>query len=116
MAIQNWSDDIVVAEIADDPQFTEEMSTLADLLGQRPANVVVNLSGLGFLNSSNIARLLRLRKQSLAAGRRLILCAANNQVWGVFLVTGLDKIFEFTSDVATALATMQLSAERRPAK
>jgi anti-anti-sigma regulatory factor len=38
----------------------------------------------------------------------LILCAVNTQVWGVFLVTGLEKIFEFTKDMSTALATLQL--------
>jgi hypothetical protein len=29
----------------------------------------------------------------------------------VFLVTGLDKIFEFTNDIATALASLQLGEE-----
>jgi len=69
---------------------------------------------VSFLNSSNIARLLRLRKQLANADRRLIICGVNDQVWGVFLVTGLDKIFEFTNDVATALAAMQLAEEPRP--
>ena len=39
---------------------------------------------------------------------RLVVCGVNNQVWGVLLVTGLDKIFDFTNDVATALAKLQL--------
>ena len=112
MAIQNWSEDITVAELADDPQFTDELSTLADVLAERPANVVLNLGTVSYLNSSNIARLLRLRKQMTNANRRLILCGVNNQVWGVFLVTGLDKIFEFTNDVATALAMMQLGPDQ----
>jgi len=110
MTIQNWSDEITVAELADDPQFTDEMSTLGDVLAEEPANLVLNLSGVSYLNSSNIARLLRLRKQMINAERKMILCGVNNQVWGVFLVTGLDKIFTFTNDVATALAKMQLEA------
>jgi hypothetical protein len=32
----------------------------------------------------------------------------NNQVWGVFLVTGLDKVFEFADNVMLALATLQI--------
>ncbi len=114
MTIQEWSDDIVVAELADDPEFTDEMAALADLLAGKPVNVVLNLGPVSFLNSSNISRLLRLRKQMLTNGRRLILCAANNQVGGVFVVTGLDKIFEFTQDVATALAKVQLSDAEGP--
>ena len=64
---------------------------------------------MGFLNSSNIANLLKLRKILLTADRRLILCGVNTQVWGVFLVTGLEKIFVCTGDTSTALATLQLA-------
>jgi anti-anti-sigma factor len=113
MPIQKWSDEIIVAELTDDPQFAEEMAALTQQLGGKGAHVVVNLSAVSFLNSSNISRLLRLRKQMLGLNRRLILCAVNNQVWGVFLVTGLDKIFEFTGDVSTALASIQLAARPR---
>ena len=111
MAIQNWSDDIIVAELADDPQFTDEMETLVSNLGERPANVVLNVGPVSFLNSSNISRLLRLRRQMLNSEKKLILCGINTQIGGVFQATGLDKIFEFTNDVATALATVQLSDE-----
>ena len=37
-----------------------------------------------------------------------MLCGVGNQVWGAFLVTGLDKIFHYTDDVTTALATLQI--------
>ena len=109
MAIQDWSENITVVELADDPQFTEELDNLADKLEAKPADVVLNFAAVGFINSSNIAKLLRLRKQMASSGRRLILCDVNTQVWGVFLVTGLDKIFELTNDISTALATLQLS-------
>ena len=109
MTIQEWSDDIIVAEMSDDPQFSEEMAALQDKLTGRSAHVVLNLGPVTFINSSNIARLLRLRKQMSSDDRRLIICGANNQIWGVFQVTGLDKIFTFTADVATALATIQLT-------
>ena len=108
MAIQNWSDDIVVAELGDDPQFTDELTALTDALESSPRHVVLNFAAVGFINSSNVAKLLRLRKTMGNAGRRLVLCEVNTQVWGVFLVTGLDKIFTFINDVATALASLQL--------
>ena len=34
----------------------------------------------------------------------------DDQVWGAFLVTNLDKLFEFTGDVPTALTTLQIRA------
>ena len=113
MAIQNWSDDILMGELAEEPVFSEDVTALSDMLAQRRQDVVLNFKGVDFLNSSNIARLLKLRKLVLGAGRRLILCGINNQVWGVFLVTGLDKIFEYTNDTATALAMLQLGQEEQ---
>ena len=117
MPIQNWSDDIVVVELGDDPQFTDELTTVTETLENKPQHVVLNFAAVGFINSSNVAKLLRLRKTMMSQQRRLVLCEVNTQVWGVFLVTGLDKIFEFTNDIATALASLQLGegagAERR---
>ena len=109
MAIQNWSDNINVVELADDPQFSDELTGLLDGLEEKPVDVVLNFSAVSFINSSNIAKLLRVRKLMITKARRLILCGVNTQVWGVFLVTGLDKIFEFTNDISTALATLQLA-------
>ena len=109
MAIQNWSEDIILADLAEDPQFSEDLSSLMVALDERAANVVLNFSTVSFINSSNIARLLRLRKFMSTHKRRLILCGVNPHVWSIFHVTGLDKTFEFTNDVATALATVQLS-------
>jgi anti-anti-sigma factor len=108
MAIQEWSDDIIVADMGDDPQFTDELSALMDKLEIDAKNVVLNFAAVGFVNSSNIAQLLRLRKLMITSEKKLILCDVNTQVWGVLLVTGLDKIFEYTNDVSTALAILQL--------
>lgn len=108
MAIQEWSDEILVADFQDDPQFTDEVSALMDKLEERPRHVVLNFAGVGFVNSSNIAKLLRMRKMMLTSEYRLILCDVNTQVWGVLMVTGLEKIFDFTNDVSTALAMLQL--------
>jgi anti-anti-sigma factor len=109
MAIQNWSDEITVVELGDDPLFTDEVGALTESMETQAVDVVLNFAAVSFINSSNIARLLRLRKTMLSQGRRLILCGVNEQVWGVLLVTGLDKIFEFTNDVSTALATIQIA-------
>ena len=108
MTIQEWSDDIVVAELADDPQFTDELTSVTELVESKPRHVALNFGVVGFINSSNIAKLLRLRKAVNVQHRKLILCEVNAQVWGVFQVTGLDKIFDFTNDIATALASLQI--------
>lgn len=111
MSLQNWSDEVVVAELQNDPHITDDLNALSDLVEREPCtDVVLNFSGVTFLNSSNVAKLLKLRKQVVVNNeRRLILCGISTHVWGVFLVTGLDKIFEFADDVASALASVQMS-------
>ena len=108
MAIQKWSEEITVVELGDDPQFTDDLSALTDVLESEPTHAVLNFSAVGFINSSNVSQLLRIRKLTAGTDKKLVFCDVNSQVWGVFLVTGLDKIFDFTNDIATALATVQL--------
>lgn len=110
MPIQNWSDSVLLVELADDPQFTDDLTVLLESVEKnKNLDVVLNFLAVNFLNSSNIAKLLKLRK-ILATNnhRKLKLCAVNTHVWGVFLVTGLDKIFEVYDDVASGLTSLAL--------
>jgi anti-anti-sigma factor len=110
MPIQNWSDRILLVSLQDDPQFTDDMNALSEQLAQRKdLSVLLDLAEVNFLNSSNIARMLKLRKTVAGLpGCRLKLCGIQTSVWGVFLVTGLDKLFEFADDVPTGLASFQM--------
>ena len=112
MPIEAWSDEITIAELGDEPAFSEDMSSLMQRLDadqDEIPDMIVNLSSVTYLNSSNIAQLLRLRKKLNTAGRNMRTCAVEDQVWGVLMITGLDKIFDFTDDVTTALASLQLT-------
>lgn len=109
MPIEKWSDKLNVLHLADDPQFSEDLQALDAQLAAKPIDVVLNFSAVHFINSSNIARLLKLRKQMIGHERRLVLCGVSTQVWGTFLVTGLDKVFAFSDSVPTALATIQMA-------
>ncbi len=110
MPIENWSENVLLVELADDPQFSDDLTALLETLETRKdQDIVLNFQKVSFLNSSNIAKLLKLRKvQVLSHQRKLRLCAINTHVWGVFLVTGLDKIFDVCDDVATGLASVQV--------
>ncbi|MBX3396112.1 MAG: STAS domain-containing protein [Phycisphaerae bacterium] len=112
MAVKNWSENIIVGELQDDPLFSEDLNLIQEMIESRQnCNVVLDFANVNYLNSSNIAKLLKLRKHMLGSGSgKLRLCAINTGVWGVFLVTGLDKIFEFCDNVASGLASVQLEA------
>jgi len=109
MGIQEWSDQIVLADLADDPLMADELDLLIEQLAAgRPRDVLIDLRGVTFLNSSNLARLLRLRKGQQDRHRRLRLCEPSDAIWSVFMVTGLDALFEFATSVTTALAELQM--------
>ena len=120
MPITEWSDDILIVELSDEPSFSEDLSALLRRIEARPSgagsaapngggpDVILNLGGVTYLNSSNIAQLLKVRQTLANAGRKLRLCAVRDQVWSVMLITGLDKFFDFTGDVSTSLASLQI--------
>jgi len=108
MATQEWSDEIVVVDLPDEPEFTDELNSLTERMEQAAKDVVLNFVNLRFLNSSNISRLLKLRKVLVDRNRRLLLCAIPVQIWGVFLLTGLDSLFDVAEDAASALASLQM--------
>ncbi len=110
MSVEQWSDTIILAELADDPQFSDDLTAVIDQCTNDPRqDVLLNMANTTYLNSSNIAKLLKLRKLvTISNQRRLRLAGVNTRVWGVFLVTGLDRIFEFADDVPSGLAALQM--------
>ena len=108
MPVEKWSDSVVVAHLSDDPGFTDDVVAAVSAVEGSGRDAVLDFSGVRMVNSSNLARLLRLRKATESKRGRLLLCSVSTQVWGAFLVTGLDKLFSFSDNVPTALATLQM--------
>ncbi len=110
MAFEQWSENLLVGELSDDPQFTDDLTAIIEhCTDNTRTDVLLDFSNVSHLNSSNIAKLLKLRKLSMISNeRRLKLCSIQRHVWGVFLVTGLDKIFEFAADKPSGIAALQL--------
>jgi anti-anti-sigma factor len=112
VSIENWSENIIVTVLQDDPGFTDDINALFDQLQTNSeADVVLDFTAVNYVNSSNLAKLLKLRKQLISNRRKLVLSGIGTNVWGLFLVTGLDKVFDFADSVATGLASVQLDDE-----
>ena len=110
MPIQQWSDQILVVEMGDDPQFTDELNSLTEQLERNPSlDVVLDMREVSRIDSSNIARLLRVRTAVIANEYRLFLTGISTQVWGILVVIGLDKIFNVADDMASALTSLQMN-------
>jgi anti-anti-sigma factor len=137
-----WSEDILIAELADEPSLSEELAAILQRLEGTPGelekkpvggtgksatkapkaskakpektglvpHVVLNFANVTYIGSSNIGQLLQLRKELGERKRLLKLCSVSEQVWSIFQVTGVDKLFRFAPDPMTALAGIQIEA------
>lgn len=110
MPIQAWSDSIWLVTLGDEPSLSDDLLGVREKLQHvtKTPHLVLDLSGVTQLNSSNLSQLLRLRKLLVGRDAKLRLAAISDKAWAVFITTGLEKIFEFTADVPTALAGLQM--------
>lgn len=113
MSISEWSDSIVVAELQDEPALSDDLTGLIDRVRdlESAPNVVLNFVGVTYLNSSNLAQLLDLRRSLNDSEATLRICGLRESVWNLFVVTGLDKVFEIQENTAMALASLQIDDE-----
>ena len=110
MTNQQWSDQILVVEMGDDPQFTDKLNNLTERLERNPSlDVVLDMREVNQIYSSNISQLLRVRAAVIANKRRLFLAATRTQVWGVLQEISLDKKFDVADDVASALTSLEMN-------
>ena len=108
MPLEKWSDSVVVVRLADNPSMAEDLDALDETTHQRKVHAVIDFTGVRMLNSSNLAKLIKIRRHMVSQDSRLVLCGTSDHVWGAFLVTNMDKLFDFSPDVTTALAMLQL--------
>ena len=72
--------------------------------GDVPANVLVNLSGAHFIDSSALSALVGGMKRARQLGGDLVICALQQPVRIIFELTRLDKAFTIVDDEPTGLA------------
>lgn len=109
-----WSENIAVWELSDEPMLSEDLANLiagAEIPHARTSHVVLNLSDVSYVNSSNLGQLLKLRRLLGQSKKTLVLCGTSEDVYTVMKITGLDRMFRFASDPLTALAALQIEEE-----
>ncbi|NLH17517.1 MAG: STAS domain-containing protein [Phycisphaerae bacterium] len=109
MGIQNWSETIILVNLASEPQMGEELQTVVDMVRRRCRDVVIDFSEADIVTSSSIAKLLKLRKTLADSDHRLVFSGVKAKTRNIFSVTGLDVVFEFVEDQFLALAGLQMA-------
>ncbi|MHC4483513.1 MAG: STAS domain-containing protein [Planctomycetota bacterium] len=109
MGIQNWSDDIILVDLPQEPQMADELKTVTEMVRDRGnCDVVIDFSSIDIVTSSSLSKLLRLRKLLADCAHRLVFCNVAAATKGIFTVTGLDGVFEIVDDKFVALASLQV--------
>jgi len=109
MGIQNWSDDIILVDLPQEPHMGDELKTVTEIVRDRgDCDVVIDFSSVDIVTSSSLSKFLKLRKLLADCGHRLVFCNVAPATKGIFTVTGLDGVFEIVDDKFVALAGLQM--------
>ncbi|MBN1795083.1 MAG: STAS domain-containing protein [Sedimentisphaerales bacterium] len=109
MGIQNWSDNIILVDLTQEPDMGDELKSVTQTVRDRgDCDVVINFSDVDIVTSSSLSKLLKLRKLLTDCGHRLVFCNLAPATRGIFYVTGLQDVFEFVEDKFVALAGLQI--------
>lgn len=110
MGIQQWSENVILVNLAPEPDLGEEVLSVCEMVSRhKEQDVVVDFSDVEIVTSSSIAKLLKLRKILHDNQRKLVFCCVQPQTKNIFLVTGLDTVFTFVADQFVALAGLQMA-------
>ena len=69
----------------------EQLFSLVDEAGRR--KILLNFGNVEYLSSAALAKLITLNKKVQQMGGRLILCNIDTQIYEVFEITKLNKLF-----------------------
>jgi anti-anti-sigma factor len=83
----------------------------AHLKNHGTADVVIDLSGVGFAGSAALGNFVALQRQVRGKGGRIIFCNVDPTVTEVFRASKLDSLFEFVADRDAAVKAI---TERLP--
>jgi anti-anti-sigma factor len=82
----------------------ETLRILTTHLDPIPSALILDLSGVAFMDSSAIGSLITIRNRLLPSGGVLALCAISEGVAKVLRIADLGKIFALHDDLEAALA------------
>lgn len=94
--------------ILDEPTIqaiAEQLFSLVDQDGKR--KLLLNFSNVEYMSSAALGKLINLHKKLAALKGQLAMCNVIPQIFEVFAITKLDKIFKIATDEDAAIATFK---------
>ena len=81
--------------------------SITDLLDSGATTVVVDLSGVAFLDSTGLGALVEARTATSNAGGALPLVCSQERIIKLFTITGLDEVFAIHPSVDEAVESLK---------
>lgn len=101
---------IAIGELSgrfDAPEAPRLTAWLDSVSSQSPAQVIINMSGVTFLDSTALSTLVKGMKRCRQQNGDLVICGLQQQVKIIFELTRLDKAFSIHPDEASALRALK---------
>ena len=101
-----WSDSTAIVQVEGDIDLARSSAFQQDLLvliEKKPGRIIVDLSGVPYMDSSGLASLVKLLSRSRKTGIPVSLVGLTEKVRSLFEITRLEKVFETHETVAEAL-------------
>jgi anti-sigma B factor antagonist len=103
----NEENDTTVIELSGDIDLhcaTDLRGYLLETLQKKPKNIIINMSDVGFMDSSGLATLVEALQLSRRYKGQLKLVGMQHRVRSIFEISKLDSIFQIFETEAEALA------------
>ncbi len=78
---------------------------IADVNRSQPARLIIDLTEVGYMDSSGVATLVEALQLARRHGTRLDLCGLQPRVHSIFEIARLDGVFSIHSDLEAAIAS-----------
>ena len=99
-------DGITILRPAGDIDLGRSPAFRADIrkaLTDKPSRLVIELSGVSYMDSSGVATLVEAMQLARKTNSRLVLCSLSDRVHSIFEIARLDQFFTITPDLDSAL-------------
>jgi len=102
-----WQEQIAIVDVEGDIDLTRSLDfqkSLLSVLDDGPQRIIVNLSGVSYMDSSGVASLVKLLARTRKSGCPLSLVGLTARVKSLFEITRLDIVFNISPTEKDALA------------
>jgi anti-sigma B factor antagonist len=97
---QTWVTPTGELDLATQGEFRAQM---VDLLVAGHVHLVLDLSEIGFIDSTGLGALIGIRRRAHALRGSLVLVCPPESVMRLFTIVGLEKVFDIRPDAASVL-------------